>query len=210
MSIATHEIAYQYPGRPKIMFPDLECNSRETLLVLGTSGRGKTTLLHLIAGLIPLQQGEVHIGGYSLKKLKGQTLDQFRGANVGLIFQQPHFIRSLTVAENLLLAQQLAGNSPSKKRVQTLLGRLGIGEYANRLPRFLSVGEQQRASIARALVNQPSVILADEPTSSLDDQNAHKVATLLAEQAQLEDAALLIVTHDQRLVNLFPQHLRLS
>lgn len=197
--VTTSNLAYTYPKGKQLVFPDISCSAKEMLLVLGTSGVGKTTLLHLLGGLLSVQQGQVNVNGINLAGLKGEDADNFRGKHIGIIFQQHHFVESLNVLDNCLLAQSLAGNKPEKSMVLHLLERLNMGPRAHALVKNLSQGEKQRAAIARALVNQPGLILADEPTSALDDQNCEEVLLLLQEQAQAANAALVIVTHDNRL-----------
>jgi putative ABC transport system ATP-binding protein len=138
------------------------------------------------------------------------TLARFRGQHIGIVFQKSHFIRSLTVSENLLLAQKLAHAPLDRTRVASLLERLQLGHKMHSKPSQLSIGEQQRAAIARALINQPNLILADEPTSALDDHNSAAVAMLLEEEAKAAGATLLVVTHDKRLKDRFPQQIQLA
>ncbi|MEO1712960.1 MAG: ATP-binding cassette domain-containing protein [Bacteroidota bacterium] len=197
--LATKSLKYQYPGQAAMEFPDIQCQQGEHWLLIGPSGSGKTTLLHLLGGLLTSPLGEVRVKETALNTLSGSALDQFRGREIGIIFQKAHFVRALNVEENLLLAQKLAGAKLDKERVKTLLERLNIGHKLKARPDRLSQGEQQRVAIARALVNQPAIILADEPTSALDDQNAREVIQLLEEQAMAVNATLLVVTHDARL-----------
>lgn len=186
-----------------LQFPDIRCQKGEHWLLLGQSGSGKTTLLHLLGGLLSPSEGQVTINETSLKSLSTSALDKFRGKNIGIIFQTSHFVKALTVQENLMLAQQLAGLKISKPRIKELLDRLNIGHKLHSKPHQLSQGEQQRVAIARALVNQPAIILADEPTSALDDHNCDEVIQLLEEQAAAANATLLVVTHDSRLKEKF-------
>ncbi|MGN7719844.1 ABC transporter ATP-binding protein [Chitinophaga sp. 22620] len=208
--IYTENLAYAHPNGRLLQFPDLACEGGQALLITGPSGTGKTTLLHLLAGLLRPASGDVRVGNTSLPRLKSAAMDAFRGKNIGLVFQQPHFIASLSIRENLLLAPTLAKEPASKERLQQLVDTLRIGGLLHKKPAHLSQGEQQRASIARALMQSPQVLLADEPTASLDDQNCASVAQLLAAQAQQQHAALLIVTHDNRLKQLFRDHIQLS
>lgn len=166
-------------------------------------------MLQLLAGLRQPSSGEVIINGQHLGKLSGTALDHFRGQNVGMIFQTAHFLRALTVRENLAMAQQLAGKPVDRPRIDGLLEQLDLGGKGNALPGQLSVGQQQRAAIARAIVNQPAVIFADEPTSALDDDNTRQVIELLQGQAAAVNATLLIVTHDNRLTGIIPQQTHL-
>jgi putative ABC transport system ATP-binding protein len=137
-------------------------------------------------------------------------LDKFRAKHIGIIFQKPHFLKALTVKENLQYAQYFAENKGNKDKIVDILERLDILKRANAKMSALSEGEKQRVSIAIALLNQPSIVLADEPTSSLDDENAEKVIKLLQEQTTLQKSTLLIVTHDSRMKPFFKNHIVLS
>ncbi len=137
-------------------------------------------------------------------------MDAFRGRHIGIIFQRSHFLSALSVRDNLTLPLRLTGSPADHVRLEAVATDLGIQPLLHQLPARLSQGEQQRASIARAVLQTPNVILADEPTASLDDRNCESVARLLSEQAARHNAALLIVTHDNRLTSLYPQHIRLT
>lgn len=208
--LITHRLSFTYDKNALMHFPDIRCEKGSKWLLLGESGTGKTTLLHLLGGLRSPMEGYVEVEGVRLNELPVYEQDRFRGQNIGIIFQTSHFIRSLKVGENLALAQKLAGVKIDKHRTLDLLDRLGIGHKYDQYTRQLSQGEQQRVAIARALINQPKVILADEPTSALDDQNTQEVIALLEEQATAVNATLLVVTHDARLKDHFKNQIHLN
>jgi putative ABC transport system ATP-binding protein len=171
----------------------------EQALVIGPSGSGKTTLLHLVAGFLIAARGRVVVAGGNLAAMSAGERDRFRGRNVGIVLQQFHLLPTLRVLGNLLVAQHVAGLPVDRDAARASLEALGVRDLANAWPHELSVGEQQRVAVARALVNRPPVLLADEPTSSLDDDACARVADLLQQAAASRGAALLIATHDQRL-----------
>lgn len=179
------------------------------MLVLGQSGRGKTTLLHLLAGMIRPTAGVIEIQGTDITKLGNRELDKFRGQHIGIIFQTAHFVDSMNVLDNLMLSPFLSGKKVAQSEAVQVLERLNVGHKALQKPVSLSVGEQQRCAIARAVFHKPAVILADEPTSALDDKNAEQVIGMLEEQAYQTGAALIIVTHDQRLKDRFQKQITL-
>jgi len=207
--IQTRQLRFSYPSL-HFQFPDLVCEAGEALLITGGSGKGKTTLLHLLAGIQKAASGEIMINKQDITRLNDRRLDQFRGQHIGIIFQQAHFIASLTIKENILLAARLSGKRIGEGAIQVLLTELDIVAQANKKPATLSIGQLQRASIARALINQPAVLLADEPTSSLDDENCQKVAALLLRLASQHHSALIIVTHDNRLKQIFQRTIALQ
>lgn len=201
--IASHDLTFSYSPQKNFVFPDLRCAGREALLILGQSGSGKTTLLHLLALLLQPQSGEIELDGQSLQNLSARQAGRVRAQQIGIIYQRAHFVSSLSVLDNILLANYLANKNQDKNKATQLAEQLGVAEHLSKKPNQLSQGEQQRVSIARSLMNDPAVILADEPTASLDDDNCHKVVTLLKEQSQSIGASLIVVTHDQRLKEAF-------
>ena len=207
--LATQGLGYIYPQGPQLQFPDINCAAGEHWLLIGQSGSGKTTMLQLLAGLRSPTSGQIRVNDTLINDLPSNKLDVFRGQHIGLVFQQHHFVRSLRVWENLALAQRLASKAVDRNRITELLEQLSIGHKFHARPSALSMGEQQRLSIARALVNRPQLILADEPTSSLDDRNADQVLALLQEQASAVNASLLIITHDNRLTSKISQQISL-
>ena len=205
--LETKNLRFKYDNNLELNFPDIK-TSKENLLILGASGVGKTTFLHLLSGLLKPMNGEIDLLGTKISKLKMSEMDRFRGKNIGIVFQKPHFINSLTVKENLLLAQYIS-KKIDKNRIKSLLESLGIEDKANKKTQNLSQGEKQRVSIALAIVNSPKLILADEPTSSLDDLNCDKVINILKNQASKYKAKLIIITHDYRLKKHFENTLSL-
>lgn len=208
--IQTKNITFSYSGTTVFQFPDISCQEGETCLITGGSGKGKTTLLHILGGLLRAASGEVVVNKTNIELLSERKLDYFRGKNIGLVLQENHFIEAFTVLENVMLASWLASGKKAKDKATSLLEHLDLKEQLHKLPSQLSVGQQQRVSIARALINEPKVVLADEPTSSLDDENAFKVADLLEKLAQEYKTALVIVTHDSRLKERFTHQISLS
>ena len=208
--LRAQNLTYAYGAEAVLAFPDLHCRTGEHWLLLGRSGSGKTTFLHMLAGLLRPKTGDIQLGDTRLDQLGDAALDRFRGRSIGMVFQRSHFVEALTVKENLLLAQSLAGVDTDERRIVGYLQQLGMGDKLHRLPRHLSRGEQQRVAIARALVNDPLLILADEPTSALDDYHAEEVLRLLQLSARATEATLLVVTHDKRLKGRLPHELHLT
>lgn len=208
--LTTQNLTFEYNNQQQFKFPNIVCKKGEHWLIIGQSGCGKTTLLHLLGGLLKPTGGEIAINQRAIQALKETELDKFRGENIGIVFQQSHLIKALTVEENLLTTQYLAGVPQDKEHIKTILTKLNLGDKLKSKPHNLSLGEQQRVSIARALVNNPVLILADEPTSSLDDDNCKEVVDLLLEQSKEQNATLLIVTHDGRLKELFENQIHLT
>tara|TARA_B100001059_G_scaffold147228_1_gene147119 strand:- start:479 stop:1102 length:624 start_codon:yes stop_codon:yes gene_type:complete len=206
--IKTKGVEFNYDNQVFFKFQDINLKSSENLLIIGSSGIGKTTLLHLLAGLLESSSGSIKLFEKELSDLSSHQLDRFRKNNIGIVFQRPHFINSLTVKENLELAQYIA-NKKDSKRIENILKNLNIFDKSNKKTNQLSQGEKQRASIALAIVNSPKLILADEPTSSLDDINCDNVIKLLKKQAIDFGAQLIVITHDSRLKKHFKNSIEL-
>ena len=206
--IITKEVEFNYDNQIFFKFQDIDLKSNENLLIIGNSGVGKTTLMHLLAGLLKSNSGSIKLFDNELSQLSSHQLDRFRKNNIGIVFQRPHFVNSLTVKENLQLAQYIA-NKNDNNRIESILKNLNIFDKSNKKTNQLSQGEKQRASIALAIVNSPKLILADEPTSSLDDTNCSKVIKLLKKQATDFGAQLIVITHDSRLKKHFKKSIEL-
>lgn len=178
---------------------DLSVYSAQVVAILGPSGSGKSTLLHLLGGLDRPSSGEVYWGGRRIDALPQRVLARERAARLGLVFQQHYLLEDLTVLENVTLPGRIRGH-PDRARGEELLARVGLSNRATFLPRRLSGGERQRVAVARSLYGRPQVILADEPTGSLDRSSATDVYALLAQLAREEGSAVVMVTHDEGLV----------
>lgn len=207
--ISTSNIIHQYNNENVIAFNDISLKEGSQVLIVGNSGCGKSTVLHILGGLLKPSQGEVFINEQSLYKKSASEIDSFRGKNIGVIFQTPHFINSFTIEDNLLLTQKLAGFKRNKKRVLEVLEQVKLVHKLKAKVFELSQGEKQRITIARAIINSPKIILADEPTSSLDDSSCDDVIQLLKASAKAENATLIIVTHDQRLKDSFKEIIKM-
>ncbi len=196
-------------GNDALALDDFVVPAGGEVLVTGPSGCGKTTLLHLIAGLLRPRQGTIAVDGQDMGALAGAARDRFRGRRIGIVLQQFHLLPALTAMENLLVAQTMAGTPADRAAARTALDALGVADRAGAWPHQMSAGEQQRVAIARALVNRPRLVLADEPTSSLDDDACAAVTGLLLGAARQYGAALVIATHDGRLKSRILRHLAL-
>jgi len=206
--IQTNNISINY-GSLILKFPEIKLNSGDQLLILGNSGSGKTSLLNILGGLISPNTGTVLLNDINLMSLSKNKVDNFRGKNIGFIFQSPHFIKSLTVNENLKLSQYLISEI-NQSRINILLEKVGLLNLKDSNIQNLSEGEKQRISIIRALINQPSILLADEPTSALDDESCNNVIDILTNLSIENTATLIIVTHDKRLKEKFSNQIDLN
>jgi putative ABC transport system ATP-binding protein len=210
VSFDLRQVSHRYDGEVVLDLPSFAGEQGEHWLVLGPSGCGKTTLLHVMAGLLRPTSGTVRVAGKDLAQLGGAALDRFRGASIGIVFQQLHLLPTLNVAENLLVAPYMAGLDQDAARVREVLDGLGMASKQRAYPSELSYGQQQRVAIARAVINRPALILADEPTSGLDDVHCERVLELLIGQAQAHEATLIVATHDRRIGERFERRLSLE
>lgn len=182
----------------------LEVKAGEFVAVVGPSGAGKSTFLSIAGALLSPTSGRVLIGGQDISKLSGTELNDVRLAKIGFIFQSANLIPYLTVRDQLLLIGELNGQPKAamKKKADDLLERLGLGHRLHHYPESLSGGERQRAAIARAWMNEPEILLADEPTASLDSERGRDVVQMIADEVKLRGKAAVMVTHDQRMLDL--------
>lgn len=191
---------------------DLDLAPGECVALVGRSGAGKSTLLHLVAGIDRADGGEVRFDDTRLDALDEAARTRFRRRHLGLVFQSWNLVPSLSALDNLCLPLELVGvgGSEAKSRAQALLDQLGLGELAKRFPDELSGGQQQRVAVARALVHGPSVLLADEPTGSLDAESAAAVMRLLIGACREAGASLLLVTHAAEVMGQADRLLRMQ
>src|SRR5262245_58366347 len=188
---------YESAAPPALDHVNVEVMSGEAVAVMGRSGSGKSTMLNLIAGVDRADGGEVEVAGENLGRLSETGLAKFRRTRVGVIFQFFHLLDDLTVRDNVLLPAQLAGGSKqaARARATELLESLGMADKANAYPAWWSGGQRQRVAVARALMNRPTLLLADEPTGAVDARTGHQVVQLLRELNQ-SGQTLIVVTHD--------------
>lgn len=199
-----------YNGNVVATLPDLHLEQGHSCLLRGRSGSGKTTILHSIAGLSSPIAGTIKLNEHSIHSLSETQRDRLRGQKIGIIFQTLHLIKSLTVIQNILLSPSMVGLKQDVSKALHLLQRLGIEDLANRPAISLSQGQAQRVAIARALINDPELILADEPTSSLDDQACAQTMDLLHELALEARSILIVSSHDGRISSSFTQTVSLG
>ena len=208
--IRIQQLGFAYDhGDEVLRLEEFALEPQGDVLIVGPSGCGKTTLLHLIAGLLLPTQGTIVVEGQDLAALSPAARDRFRGRHIGIVLQQFHLLPTLTAMQNLLVAQSIAGLPVDRAAARTMLDALGVDVRAEAYPHQLSVGQQQRVAIARALVNRPTLLLADEPTSNLDDEACASVADLLLGTTQQYAVSLVIATHDSRLKAKIPRQLAL-
>jgi putative ABC transport system ATP-binding protein len=207
--IRTRTLSYCYPKATPLVFADVDLPQGATMLLHGNSGSGKSTWLALAAGLLSAVAGEISVADQDLNVLKGAARDAWRARNLGFLPQKLHLSAALTVRDNLGLAYFAAGLPRNDVAIAHALAALGVDDLALRRPNQLSGGQAQRVALARAVLLKPRVILADEPTASLDDEAAQSALELLLSSARRCDATLVIATHDARVQAALPQALTL-
>ncbi|EED2630728.1 ABC transporter ATP-binding protein [Listeria monocytogenes] len=190
----------------------LEVAQGEFVAIVGPSGAGKSTFLSIAGALLSPTEGEIAIGGTTLNNMSEKALTKVRLDKVGFIFQGANLIPYLSVRDQLLVIAELSGEkgSAAKERADKLLQELGLTARQNNYPESLSGGEKQRVAIARALMNDPDIILADEPTASLDANRGHKVVQMIADEVKRKNKAAIMVTHDERVLDLVDRVIRIE
>src|SRR5438105_12267029 len=181
---------------PVIDVASLQLADGEQVALIGTSGSGKTTLLHMIAGILTPDAGKIAFDGTDVAALSEAQRDVFRGRHIGYIFQTHHLLPGFTALENVLLGMSFTGRKHDPEWATHLLKEVGLADRLNYKPQKLSVGQQQRVAVARALANRPTLVLADEPTGALDVNNAQQVLGLIRKLCEEVKASLLLVSHD--------------
>ena len=188
---------------PILDVPQLRVEAGEQVVIRGRSGCGKTTLLNSIAGLTTVDSGAIVLNGIDLTKLSEAGRDRFRARKIGYVFQTFNLLAGFSALENVLLGMTFTGQRPDLGRASDLLDRVGLSHRAKHKPSSLSVGEQQRVAVARALANKPLLLLADEPTANIDPAHQQQVVELLKEACQEENVAMLLVTHTPEVADQF-------
>lgn len=183
--------------------PRLEVARGEQLVIRGRSGGGKTTLLNAISGLSTVDSGRIAINGTDVTRIPEVGRDRFRARHLGIVFQTFNLLAGFSALENVLLGMTFTGQRSDPQRAKDLLDRVGLGHRLSHKPAALSVGEQQRAAVARALVNRPVLLLADEPTANIDPAHQQQVVDLLRQVCTDENVAMLLVTHADEVANQF-------
>lgn len=188
---------------PILDVPSLRIGAGEQVVLLGKSGGGKTTLLHIIAGITRADSGSVRIDGTDIVKQSESFRDRFRAAKIGYVFQTFNLLPAFTALENVKLGMTFGRGRHDARRASELLQRVGLGDRMNYKPGALSVGQQQRVAVARALANRPKLLLADEPTANVDSKNQQVIIDLIRQVCRDEKVALLLVTHSQEIARQF-------
>jgi len=195
---------------PILDIPRFEVAAGEQMVLVGRSGCGKTTLLHTIAGITRADTGQIKIDGIDIASLSEAGVDKVRADRIGYVFQTFNLLPGFTALENVLLGMTFARGRRDPQRARQLLERVGLSHRATHKPAALSVGEQQRVAVARALANKPSLLLADEPTANIDPRNQQKIVDLIRTTCREEGVSLIIVTHSQEVAGQFERVDRLE
>jgi putative ABC transport system ATP-binding protein len=201
--LVSENLSFSYPGGAVMRFPDMALPQGGVLLLQGASGSGKSTLLALCCALLGGASGKLEVAGQDVLALAGSARDAWRGRNVGFLPQRLHLSESFTVRGNLGLVFFAAGLPEDSTKIDAALHALGVEELAERRPSELSGGQAQRVALARAVLLSPKIMLADEPTASLDDEAAFQAMALLLKAAQQCEASLVVATHDGRVKQAF-------
>ena len=206
LTLANVKKSFVEPGGgqlPILDVPRFEVAAGEQMVLIGRSGSGKTTLLHLIAGISKPDEGSIRIDGVDITRLPEAGRDRFRADKIGYVFQTFNLLPAFTALENVLLGMAFASGKSHPERARHLLERVGLSHRFHHKPAQLSVGEQQRVAVARALANKPKLLLADEPTANIDTRHQKQVIDLIHETCREENVALVLVTHTPQVAEQF-------
>lgn len=195
---------------PILDIPRFELSDAEQMILVGRSGCGKTTMLHVISGISHADSGKVQIDGIDLLRLSEQGRDRLRAEKIGYVFQTFNLLPAFTALENVLLGMSFSGRRVERNRAVQLLERVGLSHRMTHKPKTMSVGEQQRVAVARALANRPRLLLADEPTANVDPSNQQSIIDLIRETCNEEKIALMMVTHSMEVAGQFDRVERLD
>jgi ABC-type lipoprotein export system ATPase subunit len=195
---------------PVLDISDYRVEAGEQVVMVGRSGCGKTTLLHVIAGISRPDIGKVRIDDWDINLMPESECDRFRAERIGYVFQTFNLLAGFTALENVMISMRFARGRPDRQRAKQLLNRVGLSHRMTHRPTQLSVGEQQRVAVARALANKPRLLLADEPTANVDAGHQQQVLDLIRETCQEEQVALILVTHSNEVADQFPRVDRLE
>lgn len=215
MSLRLKDVRKSYTEQDGTRLPilgitDFFIDTGEQVALVGESGGGKTTLLNVISGITAPDAGDVVIANTNIARLSEPARDRFRALKIGFVFQTFNLLPAFTALENVLLGMSFSGQRADKNRAKDLLGRVGLSHRLHHSPGTLSVGEQQRVAVARALANKPALLLADEPTASVDIQHQHKILELIREACTEHKCSLLLVTHSPEVAGQFKRVERLK
>jgi ABC-type lipoprotein export system ATPase subunit len=205
LEISGLQKSYKSPDRQVnevINVPTFSLDSAAEVALIGRSGTGKSTFLNIICGILKPDAGEVLIKGTSMTSLKESAKDRFRARHIGYIFQTFNLLQNFTALENVMIGMRFAGKV-DKNRAQEMLAKVGLADRMDYKPSQLSTGQQQRVAVARALVNRPDLVLADEPTGNLDPEHASTAMNLIRELCRENNSGLLVVSHDKELISTF-------
>lgn len=210
--LAARNIFKQYDHLTVLKGVDIFVDKGEIVSIVGSSGAGKSTLLHILGTLDTADSGEIILNGHHLEKLNGRRLSAFRNKHIGFVFQFHHLLPEFTALENVCIPGWIAGEKKREVVIKAteLLKTLGLGERLENKPQQLSGGEQQRVAVARALINSPSIVMADEPTGNLDSENARELHQLFIDLRQKFNQTFLIVTHNEALAKMSDRILQMK
>ena len=199
-------------GNPMVIIdiPRLDIGEGEQVVLRGESGGGKTTLLHLISGIVASDSGSIRLDGLELTRFSESARDRVRAAKMGYVFQTFNLLPAFTALENVRLGMTFARKKMNAERAKELMQRVGLSDRMHYKPSQLSVGQQQRVAVARALANQPRLLLADEPTANVDPANQDRIIELIQEVCRQENVAILLVTHSDEISKRFQRVERLE